>query len=536
MKKSWFVALFIVMTIFILSACSGNTDEAGGKEEKNGNEDNNILNEEGMPIVKEPIEMTMFASKRFASQDWNDIMIWNEYEKMTNIKVKFDTVDRDNLAEKRNILLASGDYPDAFFGNGLSVNDLMNYGGQGEFVALNDLIDKYAPNFSKLLEEYPEVKKAITMPDGNIYSFPVIYDPEFKSMLMGPLMWYKKEWLDELGRDFPETTEEFYQLLKEIKAKYPDAIPIGGGPGIDSYLIPFFKGAWGLGNRGGSHPNVDIDPETNELRFIPTDSNYKEMLQYLNKIYSEDLIDKDFFTANADQIIAKGSSGVYGVLPDYNPEAVYSNLQGYIGGNALIGPHGDQIYAHIGSPIGSPGQFVISKKNKYPEATIRWVDHLYSEEGSKMFFMGFKDETYVETADGKFEYTDEIKNNPNGLTQDQAVGQYLVWPGSGYPGILKQEFFQGSEGMPSSLEAAKRVEPYIPEEIWAPFNYTIEELEEMNALRDDIETYIKEMNAKFITGAASFDDWDNYVKTFDKMGLDRYMKIYQDAYDRYTQQ
>ncbi|MEK3889106.1 extracellular solute-binding protein [Bacillus sp. FSL K6-3431] len=531
MRKYWLFALLIVLSS-ILIACN-NKEVKGDEGAEKGNLENNF-NKEAMPIVKEPIEIKMFAPKRFSAQDFNDILLWNEYEKMTNVKVKWETVDRDNLAEKRNIILAGGDYPDAFFGSSLSEVELINHGGQGDFLALNDLIDKYAPNFRKLMDEYPEIGKAVTMPDGNIYSFPIVTDPEFLSMTMGPMLWYKQDWLDELGFDIPETTDELYQLLIAIKENYPDAYPLGGGPGIEAYLIPFFKGAWGLGNRGSSHQYVDVDPKTYELRFIPTDSNFKEMLQYLNKVYSEGLIDEEFFTGSADQVIAKGSQGLYGVLPDYNPEAVYSNLKGYVGGEALEGPNGDRLYSHIGSPIGGVGQFVITKNNPHPEATVRWADYFFSDEGSKMFFMGFKDKTYIETADGSIEYTDEIRNHPDGLTQDQAVGEYLIWPGTGYLGLRKQEYFKGAEGMPSTLETAEKLSPYIVKEIWPPFNYTVEEIDEMNVLRNDIETYIGEMQAKFITGRTPFEDWDNYVKTFDKMGLDKYMKIYNDAYERYS--
>lgn len=35
----------------------------------------------------------------------------------------------------------------------------MKYGAQGTFVKLNDLIDKYAPNFKKLMDKYPDLKK-----------------------------------------------------------------------------------------------------------------------------------------------------------------------------------------------------------------------------------------------------------------------------------------------------------------------------------------------------------------------------------------
>ncbi|KIL40672.1 ABC transporter substrate-binding protein [Gordoniibacillus kamchatkensis] len=533
-KSVLLLASVMVASGALLAACRANTEEknaaptagasAGAQPDK--------VNADGMPIVKNPINLEFFAPKRFAASDWNNILLWQEYEKLTNVKVKWNTVDRDNLVEKRNILLAGGDYPDALYGNRLTPSDLMMYGEQGVFVKLNDLIDKYAPNFKKLLDQYPDVKKAITMPDGNIYSFPTVTDPEFKSMLTGAFMWYKPDWLEKTGLPEPQTTDDFYRFLKAIKEKDPNTIPLGGGPGWD-YLGKYLQGAWGLGNRGTTHPYVDVDPATNELRFIPADDRYKEMLQYTNKLYNEGLIDKDFFTANADQIIAKGSKGVYAVIADYNPEAVYSNLKGYVGAAALKGPHGDRIYSYIGSPVGSPGQFVITKKNKYPEATVRWVDYLYSDEGSKMFFMGFKDKTYVEKPDGTIDYTDEIKHNPKGLTQDQAVSQYLVWPGVGYPGILKQNYFKGAEGMPASVEAAKKVEPAFIKERWAPFNYTKEETERMTVLRADIETYVKEMTTKFITGGASFDEWSKYTDTLKKMGLSEYMKIYKAGYERY---
>ncbi|UUZ79360.1 hypothetical protein LJK88_29860 [Paenibacillus sp. P26] len=45
--------------------------------------------------------------------------------------------------------------------------------------------------------------------------------------------------------------------------------------------------------------------------------------------------------------------------------------------------------------------------------------------------------------------------------------------------------------------------------------------------------YVDEMSTKFITGDAPFSQWDTYVATLKKMGLDRYMSIYEAAYKRY---
>lgn len=150
-----------------------------------------------------------------------------------------------------------------------------------------------------------------------------------------------------------------------------------------------------------------------------------------------------------------------------------------------------------------------------------------------MFFMGWKDLTYKELPNGELEYTDEIVKNPKGLNLDQAVSQYLIWPGGYYAGIVKHKFFKGAEGRPTSIDNAKKAEPYTIKEVWPAFNFTPAEQDELTNLAKDIETYVTEMRDKFASGAAPLADWDKYVSTLNKMGLDRYMKIYQAAYDRY---
>lgn len=56
---------------------------------------------------------------------------------------------------------------------GGSDNDIITYGNEGIYIPLNDLIDQYAPNFKKRVEEeYPDLMKMITCADGNIYGMP----------------------------------------------------------------------------------------------------------------------------------------------------------------------------------------------------------------------------------------------------------------------------------------------------------------------------------------------------------------------------
>jgi len=537
MKKSKLAAVLAValLTVGATAACSSGNDSAGtnASPSPGASSSSDAVNATGFPIVNTPIKLTFFAGKApSAPADWNQVEIWKEYAKMTNIDVDFQLTPVDSLDEKRNLTLSGGELPDAFHTSRLSAMDVANYGAQGLFIPLDDLIDKYAPNFKKLMDEHPEIKKGLTMPDGHIYSFPTYYDADFKSVLIGSELWLNEDFLNALGMKEPTTTDEFYQYLKAVKTGDPnkngknDEIPYAAS-GIGT-LLDQLKGAWGLGNRGNMHPRVDIDPATNELRFIPTAPAYKELLQYMNKLYSEGLFIPDILTVKGPEVNANGKNGLYGSFTGTNARVSFGVADNhYVGAPAFKGPHGDQLFSRARSPLIDIGAFVITKANKHPEATVRWIDYFYSEEGSKMFFMGIKDKSYTENPDGTLSYLPEVANN------SEEMNKYVSFAGGYYPAMLTAKTFFGGESYPENLEAARKVEPYWPQEVWPAFTYTADELAEFTPLNTDISKYVDEMTTKFVTGDASFDQWDNYVATLEKMGLKRYMEIYKAAYDRY---
>lgn len=533
-RKWTAAAAAAVMAAALVSGCSG-----GSKDSNRAVSESAKVNATGMPIVNEPLELTFFTglAATNGSTKFEDRLVYSEYEKMTNMKIKFELVPFDSLEEKRNLALANRDYPDAFFTARMPAADLMRYGREGVFVRLDELIDSYAPNLKALMEKYPDLRKALTMPDGHIYSFPSFYSPEFLPMLIGTPLWIKQDWLDALGMQEPQTTEQFYEFLKAVKTKdlngngKADEIPYSG-TGITP-LIDQLKGAWGVGNRGLGHKFVDVDPATGELRFFRTTSNFRGLLEYLNKLYSEDLIDKDIFTQDSKTLYAKGANEQLASTINPNPVTQF-NGKNYVGLGALKGPNGDQMYTHIKVPMVWPGAFVITDKNPNPAATVRWMDYFFSDEGATLFFMGKEGVTYEKMPDGTLEYVDEIKNNPDGLTLDQALTNYVSWMGGSYPGYVQMNYFKGSESLPESIAAGEKAKPYQIDELWYSFNFTEEETEFMTTIGKDIQSYIEEMEAGFITGAKPFSEWDKYVETVKRMGVDKYMEIYKAAYDRYN--
>ena len=94
-------------------------------------------------------------------------------EEKFDIQFNWTTVPFDGAAEKRQISLASGDYPDLYllipWVDRFSQTDLLKFGQQGVILPLNDLIEEHAPNIKKVLESNDYYRAMNTAPDGNIY-------------------------------------------------------------------------------------------------------------------------------------------------------------------------------------------------------------------------------------------------------------------------------------------------------------------------------------------------------------------------------
>lgn len=99
MKKMLLIPMFII----VLTACNNDADSKVDDEYLDN------LNEEGMPIVEDPITLDFFAGESpSTNDDWNDVLVYNEYEEMTNIDINWDMVPFDSMDEKRNLALGGG--------------------------------------------------------------------------------------------------------------------------------------------------------------------------------------------------------------------------------------------------------------------------------------------------------------------------------------------------------------------------------------------------------------------------------------------
>jgi ABC-type sugar transport system, periplasmic component len=536
MRKWYHFALVLALVIALTAGCasgSGKQTSQPASEPSQTAETEEIFNPEGYPIVDTPIELTMMGARLPIQGPWEDMVVLNEHAKRTNIKVNWEALPEDGFSERKNLLFASGsNLPDAFFRAQITRRDEITYGVNGDIlIPLNDLIEKYAPNLNKLLNENPQIRKEITAFDGNIYSLPAISGP-LRNNSKGMITYINKKWLDELELPVPSTTEEFHAALAAFKAKDPGIIPMSG---TAQYLnvLPVIMGAWGIAS-----DDQLFDIHEGKVRFTPVDEKYKEALQFTAKLYEEKLISEQMFTNTFPMYITEGKTHPMGVITTSVFWLVAQNWEDYVLLPPLKGPHGDQVWANFSSPtVREYGVFAITSKNPHPEATMRWVDYWYSKEGTIEQFAGLEGTHYTRNADGTWQYTDWMVNNPNGLNVNEARGQISPWAGTPYDmGAIVEFVDRQMNKQPYEkvhTDSEQTLEQYAPSAIMpSTLNFTLEEQQRVTVLEADIKTYVEQMRAKFIMGAESFDNWDSYVAQLEKMGYKELTQLVQTALER----
>lgn len=495
--------------------------------------------DEGYPCVEEPITLTAFASAGpYTKGDFNDLAMWKVMEKLTNITFKFEAAPAGQGNEKLGLLFASNTLPDVIFKTGLSTNDVSAYAEEGQLIAIDPYLEEYAPNFSALLKERPEIRKAITMPDGHIYGFPYLVLASPSNCFPKPFINTKA--LKDLGIAEPTTLDELTEALRAFKdSDYngngkADEIP-WGTESLDANL-KFLYGAFGLGTRGGSNVNWDIDPETGKLRFIPASEGWRDMLKYVASLYQEGLIDQESFTASIPTLTAKAEQNQLFFVTCNNNNYMSTYKDDYKGLEAPLTLNKDDEKLWAGQQLAVyANNTFITANCEHPEAVVKYFDYFYGEEGITLYFMGIEGETFYYDENGNPQYTDFVTKNPDGMGMEEALGTYVCWSGGGNPSVADDMHF-GVHLIPEiTVTAAQNMLKYGPETIWpADFSYTTEEAERLAEYKLEIDTYVNDMRAKFITGSESFDNWDQYVEQLNKMDLEGYIELTQSALDRYN--
>lgn len=486
---------------------------------------------EGSLICAEPKEFTIFLNFNNMPFDstWT---IWQEAAKRTNVSLKGTiSLTNSNEEEAFNLMLSSGQLPDII--GYVKASDLEQLGRDGGLIPLNDLIDQYAPNIKKAMEDDDRFRQTAYSLDGNIY-----YIPKNQELLSAEYWWIRKDWMDKLNLEMPTTVDELHDVLYAFRNEDPnenglkDEVPLfdrAGWKQPEEYLY-----LWDT--------STTFYPRDGKITFEPLEENFKVGVTNLRKWYEEGILDPEFFTRGASGRDTLLSGNLGGCTHDWVSAGNYNKtLADEIPGFEMVpfAPPADQNGVVKERVSRYPGVgWGISSQCEDPITVIKFMDYFFSEEGDALINWGIEGETYTVNADGTKQFTSTV------LDSELTPIGYLRSIGAQYRiGMCQDGEYERAVMTDVALEASNMYDshpewfgedmpPYADGEL--ELKYTEEDDTEYKNLMASIQPYVEQQFQSWILGVEDFETgYDAFVEELKARGIDRAIEINQKAYETY---
>ncbi len=495
------------------------------------------------------------------STDYNDKTVLNQLQDEAGIDITWNCMS-ESLGEQVNISIAGGELPDAFMGVGFSNYDLSRYGDDGTFIDLTPyLTEEYMPNLSKILEENPDIRSAITMDDGYIYGLPagermgtagIGAQEDYSIYTIPQFSMINKAWLDDLGLPVPTTLDELHDVLKAFKDNDMSAKYYGNAPGT---TIPMstgfdewcwgqniFYAGFGFTNWPNDVCNDLVLKDDGTVEFVCVTDNYRKAVSYFHDWYAEGLMDIEMFSQDSTQLIAKCSQGYVGVATWWYIEEVMGDYaKDYVFLPILDGPDGTHnVTVRTGGGINS-GQLSITKACKSPANLLKFFDLWYDPEIVMQLQYGPIGEYFTKQDENGvwLSITDEESREKYGKGSGELKGEMEVYG----PKLILSDYYLTTFKMEDrAIERLTDLNdfwmPYVSSTTTYPVDcvFTGRELDDIDWYKADFEATVKEQEGLWIkNGGPTDEEWESYIETLrKKCGMDKLLKVYQDAYNRYA--
>ena len=388
---------------------SGDTDTSSTDKTTSGqtNSEVDVAVTPSLPLCEEKETLTLWMS--YTNQyidDVNDLLTIQELETRTNVHVDFITAGSTEASEKFGLMMASGNYPDILVGaDSYYIGGLEKGVEDGILLDLTDLTKEYMPNYLELINSSPEASKTCRTDSGKIVS---IYSLSADGTSIGGQMFWgglliRKDWLDDLGLQVPETIDEWHTVLTAFKEEKGAVAPLSiGSNGTMNFGA--FTSAYHV------MPDFYLDGDT--VKFGPAEPGYKEFVKLFRDWYAEGLIDPDF-TVNDARIITSneafgtGKTGTGASLWGYSADVLYRDYHlteeedfYLVGAKNPVLTKGEQSQSLFSGYRARGKSVSLTTSCQNPELACCWLDYLYSEEGWILNNFGIEGVTFERTTDG----------------------------------------------------------------------------------------------------------------------------------------
>lgn len=422
LKKVGVMLLAVSLMTGVLSGC-GNDNNTPTNSDNSSNQNSGDENSSGDDVV----ELTFYNADG-QEDPWTD-PVAQELTKKTGVKLKTDyPVGSDT--QRIALMIAEQKFPDMIYAKG----DAGSLIDAGALIDMTDLIEQYGPNIKKLYgDEFDKLKHSEEDPSIYQLSSYAKGGTSYKSSGTAQMQWAV---LKENDYKVPETLDEFETMIKDYIKAHPKT-----EDGMDMIGLTLSASDWHwqitLGNPAGyiaegapDNGQWLIDGDYNATYKFRSEK-IRNYFKWLNKLYNDGILDPEFATQTHDDYIAKISSG--------RVVALFDTDWDYADGEKILKQDGKLDKTYCGLPLtmdkdtkaptmmyqGLPtGQGVgITTACENPEAAIKFLDYICSDEGQVLVNWGIEGTNYLLDDDGhRYREQDEIDSSKNDKNYNKTTG------------------------------------------------------------------------------------------------------------------
>lgn len=386
-----------------------------------------------LPVSAEENSQDLVTLDIFINQSWWPVdtftgIIPDAIKEATGVDLNV-TVAADG--NQLGLMVASNELPDLIFTD--AETDRLSR--PEACYSYNELLEQYAPDY-KFDDLQVKIAKSFSS-DDNYYTILGNYsgneELETAPVPAGQAAWYYREDIyEELGSPKMETLDDLVDVCAMVKEKYPDMIPIATNQYYHLNIFSQFL--------GGSGGNTFQYLDDGSVVFKSDSPAYYEYLKFANELARKGYIDvENYASTNMEdtlQLAGNGGSFIYmNFLKPSNINDLNTRLQKTMPEAKFV----------VGPPLGEPGYacgkgwcgLFVSKSCKDPEAAIRFITYMFSEEGRRLSKWGREGVEWTMGEDGIPKWSEEWLSTLNNTEEmNSKYNQYFYFGATGIEDVM----------------------------------------------------------------------------------------------------